>query len=199
MFATPAYAQSAAGGLAGIGQFLPLILIFAIMYFLLIRPQQKKAKEHKAMVAIMSRESGGDRTKSDRIDKLVATTDAIEGRIDKMNGTIDAIVEAALVEVEQTLTREKAELASYRREFLLYEAESRELGGTVLGSAFRDVKSKFYDVLVRSDVGVVDVSWSQKEDADEDLRRIELDKSRELKQLKDEFRDLLEEDQGGTP
>ncbi|MCA9675262.1 MAG: tetratricopeptide repeat protein [Kofleriaceae bacterium] len=155
--------------------------------------------EHKAMVAIMSRESGGDRTKSDRIDKLVATTDAIEGRIDKMNGTIDAIVEAALVEVEQTLTREKAELASYRREFLLYEAESRELGGTVLGSAFRDVKSKFYDVLVRSDVGVVDVSWSQKEDADEDLRRIELDKSRELKQLKDEFRDLLEEDQGGTP
>ena len=31
-------------------QFLPLILIFAIMYFLLIRPQQKKAKEHRAMV-----------------------------------------------------------------------------------------------------------------------------------------------------
>ncbi len=33
-----------------IGQFVPLILIFAIMYFLLIRPQQKKAKEHAAMV-----------------------------------------------------------------------------------------------------------------------------------------------------
>ncbi len=31
-------------------QFMPLILIFAIMYFLLIRPQQKKAKEHKALV-----------------------------------------------------------------------------------------------------------------------------------------------------
>ena len=33
-----------------IQQFVPLILIFAIMYFLLIRPQQKKVKEHKAMV-----------------------------------------------------------------------------------------------------------------------------------------------------
>jgi len=55
MFVTPAYAQSVGGGLAGIGQFLPLILIFGIMYFLLIRPQQKKAKEHKQMVEAVRR------------------------------------------------------------------------------------------------------------------------------------------------
>ena len=36
-------------------QFLPLILIFAIMYFLLIRPQQKKVKEHRAMVEALRR------------------------------------------------------------------------------------------------------------------------------------------------
>ena len=35
---------------SGIGQFIPLILIFIIFYFFLIRPQQKKVKEHKAMV-----------------------------------------------------------------------------------------------------------------------------------------------------
>ena len=35
---------------AGIGQFIPLILIFVIFYFFLIRPQQKKVKEHRAMV-----------------------------------------------------------------------------------------------------------------------------------------------------
>ncbi len=38
-----------------IAQFLPLILIFAIMYFLLIRPQQKKMKEHQAMVEAVRR------------------------------------------------------------------------------------------------------------------------------------------------
>ena len=38
-----------------IGQFIPLILIFGIMYFLLIRPQQKKMKEHQAMVAAVRR------------------------------------------------------------------------------------------------------------------------------------------------
>ena len=35
------------------GQFIPLILIFGIMYFLLIRPQQKKVKEHAAMVSAL--------------------------------------------------------------------------------------------------------------------------------------------------
>ncbi|MGB3177859.1 MAG: preprotein translocase subunit YajC [Albidovulum sp.] len=57
MFISPAYAQAAggAGGLGAVGQFALLILIFAIMYFLLIRPQQKKLKEHKAMVEALRR------------------------------------------------------------------------------------------------------------------------------------------------
>ncbi len=40
---------------AGIGQFIPLILIFVIFYFFLIRPQQRKVKEHKAMVEALKR------------------------------------------------------------------------------------------------------------------------------------------------
>ncbi len=52
MFVTPAYAQAAGGAGAGaaFAQFIPLILIFAIMYFLMIRPQQKRLKAHRAMV-----------------------------------------------------------------------------------------------------------------------------------------------------
>lgn len=53
MFVTPAYAQAAggAGGGAAFAQFIPLILIFLIMYFLMIRPQQKRAKQHREMVS----------------------------------------------------------------------------------------------------------------------------------------------------
>ena len=50
-----AYAMGATGGQAGqaggIAGFLPIIILFAIFYFLLIRPQQKKAKEHREMIA----------------------------------------------------------------------------------------------------------------------------------------------------
>ncbi len=60
MFITPAYAQTAAatgsGGAAGlINGILPLVLIFAVFYFLLIRPQQKAAKTHRAKLAAVKK------------------------------------------------------------------------------------------------------------------------------------------------
>ena len=57
---------------AGIGQFIPLILIFVIFYFFLIRPQQKKVKEHKKMVENLKR---GDK---------VVTSGGIVGSIERI-------------------------------------------------------------------------------------------------------------------
>lgn len=55
MFVTPAYAQAAGDAPGLISTLIPFILIFAIMWFLLIRPQQKKMKEHRAMVDALRR------------------------------------------------------------------------------------------------------------------------------------------------
>jgi preprotein translocase subunit YajC len=51
----PAYAQDASGFVAGFVQFAPLILIFAVFYFLLIRPQQQKQKELRNMLSALKR------------------------------------------------------------------------------------------------------------------------------------------------
>ena len=76
MFATPAFAQAAGApaGAAAFGQFLPLILIFVIMYFLMIRPQQKRAKEHRAMVEALKK---GDEvvTQGGLVGKVTAVRD----------------------------------------------------------------------------------------------------------------------------
>jgi preprotein translocase subunit YajC len=50
-----AYAQDAAPTGGGLMSFLPLIIIFVIFYFLLIRPQMKRAKEHRALVAALDK------------------------------------------------------------------------------------------------------------------------------------------------
>lgn len=77
MFVTPAFAQAAAtgGGAAGVIQIVPFLLIFVIMYFLMIRPQQKKLKAHKAMVEALRR---GDQvvTAGGMIGKVVKVADA---------------------------------------------------------------------------------------------------------------------------
>ena len=49
MIISPAYAQ-AAGGAGGLSSLLPFLLIFVVFYFFLIRPQQKRAKEHRELV-----------------------------------------------------------------------------------------------------------------------------------------------------
>ena len=76
MFVTPAYAQAAggAGGAAGLASFLPLVLIFVIMYFLMIRPQQKRMKEHRAMVEALKK---GDEvvTQGGLVGKVTAVRD----------------------------------------------------------------------------------------------------------------------------
>ena len=64
----------------GIGQFIPLILIFVIFYFFLIRPQQKKVKEHKTMVENLKRG-----------DKIVTSAGII--------GTIERIIDNEKAEV----------------------------------------------------------------------------------------------------
>jgi preprotein translocase subunit YajC len=86
MFVTPAYAQAAgaAGAGSAFASFLPLVLIFAIMYFLLIRPQQKKMKEMKAMVDALRR---GDQ---------VLTQGGIIGKVHKVGD--DGVLEVEIAE-----------------------------------------------------------------------------------------------------
>ena len=55
MLITPAHAQSASGGNALFELLFPLVMVFAIIYFLIIRPQQKRQREHQAMVDGVSR------------------------------------------------------------------------------------------------------------------------------------------------
>jgi preprotein translocase subunit YajC len=51
----PAYAQAAGGGDAGFIGLLPIVLMFVLLYFLMIRPQMKRAKEHKQMVEALQK------------------------------------------------------------------------------------------------------------------------------------------------
>ena len=78
---------------SGFAQFIPLILIFVIFYFFLIRPQQKKIKDHKLMVAALKR---GDE---------VITSGGVVGKIERVIGDdkVDvSIAENVTVQVVQS-------------------------------------------------------------------------------------------------
>jgi preprotein translocase subunit YajC len=81
-----------------IGQFIPLILIFAIMYLLLIRPQQKKLKEHKAMVDALRR---GDQvvTQGGLIGKVAKVKDGDEIEVDLSDTVRVRVIKSTIAQV----------------------------------------------------------------------------------------------------
>lgn len=83
MWISEAYAQAAGSAPASLMQFAPLVLIFIVFYFLLIRPQQKKLKDHRAMLEAVRR---GDR---------VVTNGGIIGLVTKVNDDKELTIEIA--------------------------------------------------------------------------------------------------------
>lgn len=98
MFATPAYAQAAGGAGGAFASFIPLILIFAIMYLLLIRPQQKKVKEHQKMVEALRR---GDQvvTQGGLIGKVTKVKEDGEVEVEIADGVRVRVVRNTIAQV----------------------------------------------------------------------------------------------------
>ena len=124
MFTTPAYAQML-GGESGqaIVQFLPIVLIFVVFYFLLIRPQQKKAKEHKATLSGLRR---GDRVvtgggivgtvaRVNPNDEEVAVDIADNVRVKVIRSTITAVISRTEPAKEAAPTVEDADAKGKKR------------------------------------------------------------------------------------
>ncbi|GAB6125396.1 preprotein translocase subunit YajC [Humidesulfovibrio idahonensis] len=104
LFDNLAFAMGGVGGAGGgqgnpLGAFVPLILMFAIFYFLLIRPQQKKAKQHKEMISNL------------KIGDRIVTNGGLYGNIVRMTDMtlIVEIADKVQVEMLRNTVADKAE------------------------------------------------------------------------------------------
>lgn len=110
-FISDAWAQAAGGASpqSGFASLIPLILIFVIFYFLLLRPQMKRAKEHKKMVSALAKgdevvTTGGLLGKITRVDDNFASVEIADGVVVRMQ-------KAAITSMlpKGTLSKEKAD------------------------------------------------------------------------------------------
>ena len=127
MLISPAYAQAAGGGPGIFEGLLPLIIIFVVFYVLLIRPQQRKAKQHREMVEAVRR---GD---------TVVTGGGIVGKITKVGETDDITVEIAegirVQVVKGTLSDVRSKTEPVKGD-AQPSAAGAPFGGGLLGSLF---------------------------------------------------------------
>ena len=127
MFISSAYAQGAGGGGSGLEAMLPLVLIFVVFYFLLIRPQQKKMKDHKEMLGNIRR---GD---------TVITGGGITGKVTKVDNEHEVTVEIAKdvkVKVQRSLISGVQTKGEPVKGGAANENANQKSGGGVLGKLF---------------------------------------------------------------
>ena len=119
MLISPAYAQAASDGMSSIINFAPLVLIFVVFYFMMIRPQQQRQKQHKSMLEALRR---GDKVVTaggiiGTVAKVVSDTEvaldiAENVRVRVVRSTISQVLAKPEPAVKTKETKETKELES---------------------------------------------------------------------------------------
>jgi hypothetical protein len=149
--------------------------------------------ENQAMKPVVGRMGGGERAQADRIEGLLAQADGVDEKTRQVMGRIEQYVDAQLAEARSIIVEEKGNLATYQQQLAAYGGESVDVGGEVVGASFEAVSRKFYEIGVRADVGLLDVSWAQKEAAQGTVDKLRQDFAREKNAIESDLRMIKEE------
>jgi TolA-binding protein len=136
----------------------------------------------------------GDQQTVDRMNGILSRADAIGKQIDEFNLRVDKQVDVRLITVKSYLATEKEELAKATAKLGEVVNESQSLGGGLAQAMFTRVADRFYDLVVRSDVGIIDVSWGMKDQKTAAVTKLTNLKNLELRALDEDFKKVMEDD-----
>jgi tetratricopeptide (TPR) repeat protein len=128
-----------------------------------------------------------------RIDVIRADADSLKDRVTRAKGVIRERVERRAQKLREQVLAEATLLEGFSRDTEAITGETRNLVGRIAFDSFRRVQKSFYDLVLKADVGVVDVSFQRKQDKTSEIQKKSAMKERELKQLADEFKDVLKD------
>jgi TolA-binding protein len=127
------------------------------------------------------------------VDVALQRVARVEAVLDLHDREIDLIVAERAQEMRQVLDEEGAKLTGYRAQLASLEGESEEVVGGIALDNHRKVRQRFYDLVLRADVGVVDVSWAVREEHRIRAEALSRERARALKSLEDEYRDIMDQ------
>ncbi len=122
-----------------------------------------------------------------------ARLDAIAKRNDAAKMALQERVRKKGDEIRDKVLAEQALLQEYTGDVTRASGDARQLVGRIAFDSFRRVRGQFYDLVLKADVGVVDVAFTRKRDKTADIQTVAAQKERELKALDDEFKEVLKD------
>jgi hypothetical protein len=150
-------------------------------------------READILAGAQSRASAPDAAMAQQIQ---AARDQVAGLRARCDGVVQHIRQAAIEQaaiIQEKLKIETQNLDDYRQEASSQEGNASGLVGRIAYQSFKRVRRQVYDLVLKADVGIIDVSWTKKGDDAEKIQKLASDKDRETRTLDDDFHEVLEE------
>ncbi len=129
-------------------------------------------------------------------DAAFSRVTAVERRLDQRDAEVAVVVRKRVSDMLVVVDEETANLARYRVALGSLEGETEDVVGAITYLNFNRVYGRFYDLVLRADLGKIDVSWARREDHRLRIDALTRERAREMQALDDEFRDVMDQNQG---
>ncbi len=130
---------------------------------------------------------------SGKVDPLLAKLDAIDSSVVGFRQGLEMEATRRIQDLKARIETEKTNLVQYRSTLESLKGEAEETIGGVVYRNFMTVKKRFYDLVLKADVGVIDVAWMTKEEHSTRIDQLTKDRSSEFKVLDNEFQEVLQQ------
>ncbi|MEI8256767.1 MAG: hypothetical protein WCJ30_13915, partial [Deltaproteobacteria bacterium] len=128
--------------------------------------------------------------------EILARLDAVEQRTLEFDGRLGVNVDRRMDAIRVQVQEEEGRVGAYRGRLATLEADAADIVGHLIMQNFQSVRLHFYQIVMRADLGIVDVAWEQREEHNNRARMLAEEENREIAAFNDEFAEVTE---GSTP
>lgn len=157
------------------------------------RRQDQVRAQYEQLVARERQLGGRSDANADALYRRLAEVEAtIEGR----DAQLDRVANERASDMSRAVEEETARVQGYQQALAALETDAEDVVGAVTYQNFRQVQRRFYDLVLRADVGRVDVAWAEREEHRTRVEMLTRERAREIQALEDEFREIMDENTG---
>ncbi|MET0387401.1 MAG: tetratricopeptide repeat protein [Polyangiales bacterium] len=128
-----------------------------------------------------------------QLDRMFQRVNALEATVDERDRGIDRVVDERANDMQRVLTEEGGKLAGYRTSLAALNTQTEDVVGGLSYANYRQVQHRFYDLVLKADVGVVDVGWAEREEHRARIETLTRERARSAQALDDEFREIMDD------
>ncbi len=128
--------------------------------------------------------------------EILARLDAVEQRTIEFDGRLGTNVDRRMDAIRVQVQEEEGRVVAYRGRLATLEGDAADIVGHLIMQNFQSVRLHFYQIVMRADLGIVDVAWEQREEHNNRARMLAEEENREIAAFNDEFAEVTE---GSTP